>query len=374
MTIKTIKLGLIIFMGLFIYNGQTLLFGQSNLKEGSNNFALYTKSGDFKNLETARKFSDAAYKTTKDSSAYKNNLLRALVYSSLAVADSNRKLSYTKDPIEEARYSLDKLTDANLNFENENQLIYIRRKISHAFEIKATRAMNNNDYQAAFDNFVLVDSFSKGEISVKQNLAALSDKLDKKDLALKYYKEFVESKTQLNPEEFLILSRLYSENNNNLEAVNTLVSGLDLYPKNKDILFTIITLYADNGVYDAVVPIIDDAIELDPENIELNYLAGYANEVAGNKKIAETFYKKVIALDQNNYNANFELGLLYLKDFLNNSQSEVKDLAQVYLLKANEINPSAINALEALAILFKKTGDTFQYERVQNQLNKDTFN
>jgi hypothetical protein len=68
------------------------------------------------------------------------------------------------------------------------------------------------------------------------------------------------------------------------------------------------------------------------------------------------------------------LGLLYLKDFLNNSQSEIKDLAQVYLLKANEINPSAINALEALAILFKKTGDTFQYERVQNQLNKDTFN
>ncbi len=374
MTVKTIQRGLILFMGLFIYNGQTLLFGQSNLKEGTNNFALYTKSGDFKNLEAARKFSDAAYQTTKDSSAYKNNLLRSLVYSSLAVADSNRKLSYNKDPIEEARFSLDKLTDENLNFENENQLIYIRRKIAHAFEIKAARAMNNNDYQAAFDNFVLVDSFSKGEISVKQNLAALSDKLDKKDLALKYYKEFVQSKTQLNPEEFLILSRLYSENNNNREAVNTLVSGLDLYPKNKDILFTIITLYADNGVYDAVVPIIDDAIELDPENIELNYLAGYANEVAGNKKIAETFYKKVIALDQNNYNANFELGLLYLKDFLNNSQSEVKDLAQVYLLKANEINPSAINALEALAILFKKTGDTFQYERVQNQLNKDTFN
>jgi tetratricopeptide (TPR) repeat protein len=374
MTIKTIKRGLIIIMGLFIYNGQTLLFGQSNLKEGSNNFALYTKSGDFKNLEAAKKFSDEAYKTTKDSSTYKNNLLRSLVYSSLAVADSNRKLKYSKDPIEEAIFSLDKLKDANLNFENENQLLYIRRKIAHAYEIKATRAMNNNDYQSAFDNFVLVDSFSKGEISVKQNLAALSDKLGKKDLALKYYKEFMANQNQLNPQYFLILSRLYSETNNNNEAINTLASGLDLYPKNKDILFTIINLYADNGVYDAIVPIIDDAIELDPQNIELNYLAGYANEVAGNKKLAEVYYKKVIALDQNNYNANFELGFLYLKDFLNNSKPESKDLAQVYLLKANEINPSATNALKALAILFKKAGDTFQYERVQNQLNKDTFN
>jgi tetratricopeptide (TPR) repeat protein len=373
MTIKTINRGLILLMGLFIFNGQTLLFGQSNLKEGNNNFALYTKSGDFKQLEAARKFSDAAYTTAKDSSAYRNNLLRALVYSSLAVADSNRGLKYAKDPIDETRYALTQLKDANLNFENENQILYVRRKIAHAYQIRGSRAMNNNDYQVALDNFILVDSFSGGEIPVKHNLAILSDKLGKKDLALKYYQEFMDSKNQSQPQYYLILARLYSETNNNNEAINTLLSGLEIYPKNKDILFTIINLYANNGVYDAIVPIIDDAVALDPQNIELNYLAGYANEVAGSKKLAELYYKKVIALDQNNYNGNFELGLLYLKDYLNNSNSESKDLAEDYLLKANEINPSATNALKALAHLFKKAGDTFQYERVQNQLNK-TFN
>ena len=374
MTLKTINRGLILILGLFIFNGQTLLFGQSNLKEGSNNFALFTKSGDFKNLETAKKYSDEAYKTQKDSSTYRNNLLRSLVYSSLAVADSNRNLKYSKDPIEVARFSLNQLKDANLNFENENQLLYIRRKIAHAYQIKATRAMNNNDYQTAFDNLILVDSFSNGEILVKQNLAALSDKLNKKDLALKYYKEFIDGRKQLRPQYFLILSRLYSETGNNNDAINTLLSGLDLFPKNKDILFTIINIYAKNGVYDAIVPIIDDAVALDPQNIELNYLAGYANEIAGSKKLAEHYYRKVITLDHNNYSGNFELGLLYLKDFLNNSKPENKDLAQTYLLKANEIDPNATNALEALALLFKKAGDTFQYERVQNQLNKDTFN
>ncbi|HLT41433.1 MAG TPA: hypothetical protein VKZ95_01920, partial [Sphingobacteriaceae bacterium] len=83
------------------------------------------------------------------------------------------------------------------------------------------------------------------------------------------------------------------------------------------------------------------------------------------------YYKKVIALDRNNYNGNFELGLMYLKDYLNNPKAEYQQLAQQYLLKANEINPSAVNALKALAILFEKSGNTFQYERVQNQLNKD---
>lgn len=374
MTLKTIKRYLVLVLGLSIYSGQTLLFAQSNLKEGSNSFALFTKSGDLRNLEAARKFSDDAYKTPKDSTAYKNNLLRSLVYSSLAVADSSRKLKYNKDPIDEAKLALSKLKDDNLNFENESQILYIRRKIAHAYQINATRAMNNNNYQAAFDSFVQVELFSNGEILVKNNLAALSDKLGKKELAIKYYKEFMDSQNQMKPQYFLILSKLYSETGNNNEAINTLLTGLDIYPKNKDILFQVINIYSDKGVYDAVVPLIDEAISLDSKNIELNYLAGYANEVSGSKKMAEHYYKNVIALDENNYNGNFELGLLYLKDYLNGSKPENKELALTYLLKANEIDPSAVNALKALAILFQKAGDTFQYERVQNQLNKDIFN
>lgn len=374
MTIKTINRGLLIIMGLFIYNGQTLLFGQSNLKEGSNNFALFTKSGDIKKLETAKKFIDDAYKTPKDSSAYKNNLLRSLVYSSLAVADSNRKLKYSKDPIEEAKFSLSKLNDDDLNFENENQIIYIYRKITLAHQINANRALKNNNYQLAFDNYLQVDSFSNDEIDVKHNLAVLSEKLEKNELAIKYYKEFMERQNQLKAEHFLIMARLYAEVGDHNEEINTLLNGLDIYPKNKDILFRIINLYSDKGAYDAVVPLIEEAIALDPENIRLNYLAGYAYEVTGNKKKAEAYYKKVISLDGNNYNGNFELGLIYLKDYLNDPKIEYQELAQVYLLKANEINPSAVNALQALAILFQKSGNTFQYERVQNQLNKDIFN
>src|SRR5690606_19119762 len=85
----------------FLFLGQGFVYGQSNEKEGNNFFALYTKTGDFANLEKAKKFSDDAYKERRDSSSYRNNLLRALVYSSLSVADSNRRLKYSKDPIEE---------------------------------------------------------------------------------------------------------------------------------------------------------------------------------------------------------------------------------------------------------------------------------
>ena len=75
--------------------GASPAFAQSNLKEGNNSFARYTKTKDFKQLEAARKFADAAFKTKRDSTSFRNILLHGLVYSTLAVVDSNRTQKYT---------------------------------------------------------------------------------------------------------------------------------------------------------------------------------------------------------------------------------------------------------------------------------------
>jgi len=360
---------------LFLFIGQGTVYAQSDEKEGRNNFAMYTKSGDFKLLEKARTFSDNAYKEHRDSIAYKNNLLRALVYSSLAVADSNRKLKYTKDPIEEAKSALSKLNDNQLNYENEAQIIHIYRKLSNAYLILGRRALNNNKTQEAYNYFKEVDALSESGINVKHNLSVLSSRLNEPEEAVLYYEDYLQGLNKLSPENILILADLYSKAGNPTEELNALLDGLDIFPTNKDILFKAINIYADNGSYDAIVPLISVAHGLDPENINLNYLAGYAYEITGNRKLAIQYYENVIKLDDNNYNGNFELGLLFLKDYTNNTAStENFDLAEQYLLKANEIDPNSVNALKSLAVLYEKSGDTIQYERVKNQLNQNTFN
>lgn len=374
MKLKFICKTMMLIGGLFIFNGQTLLFAQSNLKEGNNNFALFTKTGDFKKLELAKKHTDGAYKTSKDSSNYKNNLLRSLVYSSLAVADSNRKLKYSKDPILEAEFALDKLKDADLNYDNQGQITYINKKLARAFLQNADRALSNNEYQKAFDNLNKVDHFSESEIQVKKNLAYLSEKLEKKELAIVHYKDYLKSKDQVSEKNYLLLAKLYRVNNQESEALNTLLTARESFPNDKSILFDIINIYAKNGSYDAVTPLIENAIALDPDNIALNYLAGYAFEVNGNRKKAKYYYHNVISLDENNYSGNLEIGLVYLKDYLEDRKDESRDLAEGYLLKANEINPSALNALKALAVFFRETENTFQYERVQNQISNNSIN
>ena len=74
---------------------------------------------------------------------------------------------------------------------------------------------------------------------------------------------------------------------------------------------------------------------------------------------------------EDHFDANFELGLLYLRDFLEDPNNESKKLiAQEYLLKANEINPNAVNALKSLAVFYNRTGDLVQLERVNSKLNQ----
>jgi len=352
----------------------SVVSAQSNYKEGKNNFARYTKSGNIKDLLEARKFADLAYVEKRDSSSYNNTLLRGLVYASLAVADSSRSQSYKKDPIEEAEFMLSRLTDDQLNFENQTQLDYLKKKIASAYLIKANRALTNNNYQDAYNLFLKVKEYNP-TTNTKHNLALLSERLDKKEEAVQYYKELTADKSTARPGHFLRLTTLYLANGDSNAAQNTLLAGRKFFPDNKDLLFELINLYAANGAYDAVTALEQEALALEPENVKLNYLLGFAYEVTGNREKAEHFYKKTLELDPDDYNSNYELGLLYLNDFVKDTNDlEKQYVAQQYLLKANEIDPNAVNALKSLAVLFDKSGNAVQLERVNNQLNQININ
>lgn len=368
---RKLKFGLLV--GSLLLYGQQEGFAQSNLKEGNNHFALYTKSGDFKILEKARDFSDKAYVTGKDSTSDRNNMLRSLVYSSLAVADSNRTLKYSKDPIQVAVDALNHLQDPDYSDENQQQIFYVRKNLANAYLALSRKSLSNNKYEEALEHLQQVDRYNDGALQVKHNLAVISRKLGKTREAIQYYKAFMEQEEEAKPAYYLVLSKMYLAVQEDAEALNTLQEGRDRFPDNREILFSILNVCADNGSYTQVASLIDEAIEMEPDNVALNYLAGYANEVVGDFDKAYKYYKRVVKLDENNYKGNLELGLLYLKEYLQKQEEEKEINAQKYLLKANEIDPNAENALKSLAILFEQTGNSIQLERVQNQLNQNTF-
>ncbi|WP_246229321.1 tetratricopeptide repeat protein [Sphingobacterium shayense] len=342
---------------------------QSDYKESSNAFAFYTQTGDIKNLESAKKFIDATYTTRRDSANSKINILRSMIYSSLAYADSARTIKSDKDPIDITYDALGRIKDRNLS-EYQSEIKYIKQNLAAAHLFKANKALEKQDYASAYDSYLRIKGLNIATYDVTYNLALLASQTEQYEAAVDYYKQVLKQADPV-PEYFLELADIYRKLGDKQAELNTLQTARTMFPENKPVLMNLIQVFAKNNEYKAIVPIIDEAIKYEPENIELNYLAGFANETVGNKDIAKRYYEQVTQLNGNNYEANLALGLIYLNDFLQDeNNSEAQYQAQNLLLKANEIKPYDVNALKSLSLFYEKSGDMMQLDRVKLLLNQ----
>ncbi|MCA5005533.1 tetratricopeptide repeat protein [Sphingobacterium bovistauri] len=351
----------------------TTVVAQSNYKESSNSFARYTVKGEIKELENAKKFIDAAYKTKRDSSSTKNNLLRAMVYSSLAYADSTRKIKADKDHIDITNDALSRVNPKDLS-RSENEVNYINQNLIAAYIFKANKQIEKKEFENAYNSFLEVERLGSQSEDVLRNLAFLSAEAGKITEAINFYKKLVSSdKSQ--PITYISLAKLYRKNKDNQSYLNTLQEARELFPSDKTILFLLIESFSENKTYQAITPIIEEALKYEPNNLELFYLAGFASENVGNIVDAKKYYGKVLDLDDNNYDANLALGLIHLNEFLADSNNlEAQYLAHDYLLKANGIKPYAVNALKGLALFYEKAEDQEQLDRVNTLLNQISDN
>lgn len=366
-----IKIGLrltLIVSGMLLL-GSVYTFAQSNYKESSNNFARYTKSGDLKHLENAKKFIDETYKNRRDSNSSRVNVLRALIYSSIAYADSTRSIKTPSDPIDITYESIDKVRKRE--WENyPAQSNYIRQNLAASHIYQAEKALEKQDYASAYDSYIKVTDLKLPNYDVTYNLALLATQTAQYDAAITYYEALLK-REEVPVEYYLELAEVHRKNGNKQAVLNTLQDARLQFPDNQPILLNLIQLFAQNNEHKAIAPIIDEAVARAPENIDLNYLAGYSNETVGNIDIAKKYYGRVLQLDPNNYEANLALGLIFLNGFLQDSDDvEAQYQAQNLLLKANEIRPYDVNALKSLSLYYERSGDLAQLDRVKLLLNQ----
>lgn len=352
------------------------VYAQSNLKEGFNQYALYSKSGDVKLLDAARKFSDEAFKTRKDTLAFRNNLLRGLVYSSLAIDDSNRTKKYPEDPIIIATRALSNLKDRQLAYESEPEINHIRRHLSNARLIVANKAMQSENYETAYAEFRIIDSIGAlDNPDVTYNLAVLANKLGKLQESASYYQRLISKHRGNKPSYYHALADIYEQTNDKQLLLNTLIEANKNFSKDLKTNYRLLHFYNNEQEYEIIANKIDEVIKLSPEDPELYYLAGHAQDVLGNFNTAKGYYEQLLRIEPNNYVGNFAIGLIYLRKYLedkNNTTNQIK--AEEYLLRANQINPTGKNTLQSLAILYENEGNIIQLERVNQILNQLTLN
>ena len=363
------KIAILLFVNMILFiasvKAQTL-----PTKDAMNSFAKYSASKDIKELETARKQVDNAYKTKADSNAFKNNLIRSLVYASLASIDSNRKFTYKKDPIEEALFSLDQVYRSKFVDDVQSEITYINEQLTHAYLYRANASLKNHRYSEALKYFVLLDSIeANNNLPIIHNLALLYQELGYNEKSAIYYEKLIDKKPK--PEYFMALANLYELLGDEKNTIKILRNGSELYPGSRDLVFKLINILVNLNDYKEIIKFTEQALKLDESNINLNYLAGFSHEMAGDNVTAEKYYKVILNINPNNYEGNYALGLLYLNLYLQNtSQTSLIYVSKYYLSKANEIDPYELKTLTSLSILYKHTGDTDELQKINNRINQ----
>ncbi|MES3018913.1 MAG: hypothetical protein V4721_14090 [Bacteroidota bacterium] len=342
-------------------------------KDAMNSFAKYSASKDIKDLEATRKLIDDGYKTRSDSNAFKNNLIRTLVYSTLARADSNLKLKYVKDPVDVAKFSLLFVKSSKSSSDASQEIEYVEGQLKQTYLYRANTAFRERRFNEALKYFTILDSIDKNNYAITHNLALLNQELGNYEGSVSSYIKLISQKPK--PEYYLVLANLYESRGEDNAAVKTLKAGSDAFTDNRDLIFKLINMLVNRNDYVEIAKFTDRALKLDEFNINLNYLAGFANELTGNNSKAEEFYKAVLNINPNNYEGNYALGLLYLNMFLKDTtQNNLMYISKYYLSKANEIDPNELKSLTSLSILYKHTGDENELQKINNRINQLKLN
>ena len=252
-----------------------------------------------------------------------------------------------------------------------NQLVKVYNPIAYT-------AFNIGDYAAAANAFAQVYEIQRHPAVNKVDTVAAylagyyAVAADNWDIGLKYLQIAYDLKEYDGGEIYSALYKAYAGKKDYDSAKKILLEGYEKFPGRNDLIESLIDLYTTTGENVAdLVPVLEKAVAADPKNPMLwNGLGHFYFKLGQLDKAIEAF-EHVAALIPDDFNTNFNLGVLYnklgdnmqaeknKKSFINQDElaaanNKVLDMyakAFPFFEKAHQLNPDDINSVEALRML-----------------------
>ena len=134
------------------------------------------------------------------------------------------------------------------------------------------------------------------------------------------------------------LATIQMEEGDTAAAVAILIEGRKKYPDNFNLLIAETNIYLSSKQNDKAMANLVEAIKTDPENPTIHYAVGVNYALMGDVAQAEKAYLKAVELNADYFEANYNLGALY-----------VNEAAQV-IDSANKLPLSAVKEYDALKV------------------------
>lgn len=241
-------------------------------------------------------------------------------------------------------------------YESYQQLLKLDTKKEYYTEtIQNLFIISEQFYNEGVKNFTLEppdfgSAFTAFETSAKVNEsygnvdtlamfnAALSAENAKDYTNAKLYYNKVKELNYPQPLIYNSLATIQMEEGDTVAAVAILLEGRKKYPDNFNLLIAETNIYLSSKQNDKAMANLVEAIKTDPENPTIHYAVGVNYALMGDVAEAEKAYLKAVELNPDYFEANYNLGALY-----------VNEAAQV-IDSANKLPLSAVKEYDALKV------------------------
>lgn len=372
--------------------------------------AMATMAG--KSLSAAKESIDKASVNEKTASLPLTYAVKGSIYSALAAQDT---VPTTSLPLfTTADEALKKAKELDTKGENKKMIDEAYLNLAQYQLTKGVKEYSASKYDLAYKSFDYYRTVLPEDTNAiyYTGLAAANSK--NYPAAISNYNKLLTTKYSKNAITYLDLSSLYLASKDTANALKTVSDGVVKYPSNSDLRKREIEISLQTGKEKEVTDKIQAALANDPKNKTLYYYAGLtysqtgdgyvnaqkaAKDPAAKAKLqaskAEAYgkagemYKKALELDPNYFEANLNLGYIILSpaiDLYNaanklpaNKQKEYDaavakakaqfDLAKPYLVKAVELQPKSIDALQNLRTYYQGVRDDANAAKIKAQID-----
>ncbi|MDQ8052013.1 MAG: hypothetical protein REI78_03265 [Pedobacter sp.] len=238
-------------------------------------------------------------------------------------------------------------------------------------------AYQQNDFLTAFTLLKQVSDDLPKDTTIAINVALSAQSIQRYDDALAYLKRAMENGVK-NPYVYQNAAIIYASKFESELALKTLENGLKVNAFHPLLTNDYINLLLDNEKYDQALKIIGGSLTTEKRNKLLFFLYGYLQQYQeNNQSTAELSYKKALDLDQNYFDALYQLGIVYVNtanDALK-SKNKVKfsaliNRAELTLLKAHEINLNDRSTIQLLIEIYTRKNRLDKVQELKRKLNE----
>lgn len=362
------KVTLLLIISIF---STSLAFGQTEVfKSVVNNLAFYKQKKDLKYLTSAKKSVDSLIKTHADSVVLQKNVYKVIVYSSIVYIDSLNKTKQPANFFDQTRRSLDKLVGNKKSYKYQPEIDYCRRCIANVYLRQGFEYMRISDYYNAIATFQKSKKYAPEFKNLNAYIAYANNRLGNLVDAGKYYTDLL--KTDSTKAEYIeAASNTFKAIGDTSKALQILQKGRKHIPDDKFLLLDEANIYNNQRDYRALEPLLPQLLDENPNNEEVAFIGANCYDHLNKFDKAESLYLHAIELNSSMYEPMYNLGILYLREgMLKHGDDSAKNLSRAgqWLERANEISPNDIKCLQLLQLVYTKTGNQDQIDRINNKL------